>query len=1078
MAGGNGGNAIGQATGGGAGGTGYTGQNGSVGTNNGGGGGGGVGYTSGATTYGNGGAGGGIGGGNGGAGGGFTPGNNSGSLNGLSGGAGSGYSGGGGGGSGAGTVGGQSNGVGGYGGNGGAAFRGGGGGGGAGGYGYLSTYQGQTPLTIGAGAFQSFTGGHGGNGGRNNFFVYGGGGDGGTGFVNEAKAANDSLTVQANYSSTGGYGGKGGGGSSGGKGIYFINTAAGASLSNSGTITGGAGGQDTSGLGGSGGAGVAFSSTTLSSTLTNAASGKIQGGAGGTGTTATGAGGAGVSGSNVTLIDSGTIAGGLGATQADAVTFVSGANTLALGGADATSTNNGLTGSVDIKAGTLTFNQAAGGMTGNVAFSDTVIGAGAIIKAGTGTLTLSGANTFTGGTTFAAGELDVGSAGALGGSGTLGFTGGTLQYSATNQTDYSARFSTANNQAYTVDTNGQAVTFASALTSAGGTFTKLGTGTLTLSGSNTYSGGTTIDAGTLAVGTDANLGAAAGGLTLSGGTLETTAGFTSARTVALGAANGTVRVDTGTTTLSGTVSGAGSLFKAGAGTLTLSGANSYTGGTFIDAGTLSVAADGSLGGGLIFQGGTLETTATLASGRTIRLDGAGTIQVDTGTATLSGTVSNTGALTKTGAGTLALSATNSFSGGLSIGAGTVDLQKSGAAGSGAITFAGASATPATLTLEAAAQPASGGTFGNTLTNFGTGDTLDLKGFAYAATDTVAYAGGVLTVTDATATENFTLATPTSTAFSLVNDGSGGTDVVCYCTGTLIRAVCDGAEVDVAVEHLAIGDLAVTASGAHRPIRWLGHRSYAGRFANANPDILPVRVKASALADGVPARDLWVSPKHALFLDGVLIPAAALVNGASITKAERVERVAYWHVELDSHDVLLAENTPAESFVDDNGRGIFHNAHTFHALYPDALAVEAVYCAPRVESGHVLAAVRRRLASRAGLPAAPAPAFGPLRGHVDGCDGVILQGWAWDTLHPDAPVCLEVLVDGKPLALAYADLPRPDLAAAGIGDGRHGFSLALPLAPEEAHTVEVRRAADRAPLVGSPWQVPAAARRVA
>ena len=98
-----------------------------------------------------------------------------------------------------------------------------------------------------------------------------------------------------------------------------------------------------------------------------------------------------------------------------------------------------------------------------------------------------------------------------------------------------------------------------------------------------------------------------------------------------------------------------------------------------------------------------------------------------------------------------------------------------------------------------------------------------------------------------------------------------------------------------MEDLAIGDLVVTASGAHRPIRWLGHRAYAARFANPNPDLLPIRVKACALAEGVPSRDLWVSPKHALYLDCVLIPAAAFVNVSSIVKVERVEIVKYLHV---------------------------------------------------------------------------------------------------------------------------------------------------------------------------------------
>lgn len=194
--------------------------------------------------------------------------------------------------------------------------------------------------------------------------------------------------------------------------------------------------------------------------------------------------------------------------------------------------------------------------------------------------------------------------------------------------------------------------------------------------------------------------------------------------------------------------------------------------------------------------------------------------------------------------------------------------------------------------------------------------------------------------------------------STVNSTSDST--VCFAQGTRIATIRG----DVAVEELAIGDVVVTASGAHRPIRWLGRRSYIGRFANRNPDVLPICFKAGSLADNVPSRDLYVSPKHAMFLDGTLVPAEHLVNGISITKARRVERIDYHHVELDSHDVLLAEGAASESFVDDNGRQVFHNAHEHAALYPDAPSTDAVYCAERLEHGVKLHAIRCRLDARA------------------------------------------------------------------------------------------------------------------
>lgn len=121
-----------------------------------------------------------------------------------------------------------------------------------------------------------------------------------------------------------------------------------------------------------------------------------------------------------------------------------------------------------------------------------------------GTLTLSGQNTYSGDTVLGGGELIVNGAENTGvsgplGLGTINFNGGTLGFSVNNAFDYSPRFSTADGQAIQIDTAGQNVTFASALTSSGGTLTKLGSGTLTLSGANTYSGATTVSAGKLLI---------------------------------------------------------------------------------------------------------------------------------------------------------------------------------------------------------------------------------------------------------------------------------------------------------------------------------------------------------------------------------------------------------------------------------------------------------------------------------------------------------------------------------------------------------------------------------------------------
>jgi autotransporter-associated beta strand protein len=231
---------------------------------------------------------------------------------------------------------------------------------------------------------------------------------------------------------------------------------------------------------------------------------------------------------------------------------------------------------------------------------------GALVKVGSGTLTLSGANTYTGGTTVNAGALAVSSDSNLGAvSGGLAFGGGTLQYAAGFS---SARGVTLNPGGGTVDTNGNSATLSGIIGGNGG-FTKTGTGTLTLSGANSYSGGTTVSGGTLQGDTTS----------LQGAILN----------------NATVVFDQA---LSGTygaiMSGTGGLTKLGAGNLVLSNVNTYTGPTTITAGRLavngSIASDvtvgsgGNLGGsGTIF--GTVVNNGIISPGNsigTITINGA------------------------------------------------------------------------------------------------------------------------------------------------------------------------------------------------------------------------------------------------------------------------------------------------------------------------------------------------------------------------------------------------------------------------------------------------------------------------
>jgi hypothetical protein len=296
------------------------------------------------------------------------------------------------------------------------------------------------------------------------------------------------------------------------------------------------------------------------------------------------------------------------------------------------------------------------------------------------------------------------------------------------------------------------------------------------------------------------------------------------------------------------------------------------------------------------------------------------------------------------------------------------------------------------------------------------------------------------------------------AFGYVGgEGTLSGPVPCYCPGTLIRTAYG----EKRVEQLAIGDKVMTMSGALRPIKWIGRRSYRGRFVMGRKDILPVCIKAGALDDNIPRRDLWISPHHAMYFEheagGVLIEAKDLVNGISIAQAEQVDVVEYVHVELDTHDVILAEGARSETFVDDDSRGLFHNAHEFALLYPDEAIEPARYCAPRRGEGFVVEAVRLAIARRAGLVASPADA-GELRGGLDFVDTGLISGWAQNVDHPEAPVCLDIYAGGRLIGQTLANLHREDLQRAGIGSGNHGFEF-RPARDVALADVAVRRSID-------------------
>jgi autotransporter passenger strand-loop-strand repeat protein len=564
-----------------------------------------------------------------------------------------------------------------------------------------------------------------------------------------------------------------------------------------------------------------------------------------------------------------------------------------------------------------------------------------------------------------------------------------------------------------------------------------------------------------------------------------------------GTADGTILDSGGYLTVSGNgASATATMVSSGGAAFVFSGGTA--GGTTVSSGGVLLVAPGGLVSAPTLQPGAIVVSSGVAifSGAAL-LSSAGSTMVDptipggeSAFVFSGGTVSGAemGGVSAPGSANL-----NVFSGGAAIFttllAGAEQFVSSGATASGTVVSSGGSEWISPSATDSGSLIDSGGaayiTPGAVVSGavLQAGAELQIENLAYTSSGSVSFNSGnnLLTVTEGTSaytqylsgdyTSDYFTASPgfyTGATEILVNAQPatvGGTP--CFCRGTLILTISG----EKPVQDLRIGDRVVTCSATARPIRWVGRRAYAVRFAAANPEILPIRIAAGALADGIPRRDLLVSPLHAMYLDGMLIPASALVNGRTIVQLEAAETIEYFHIELESHDVILAEGAPSETFVDDDSRAMFHNAAEYRILYPDSPPTPPIYCAPRVEHGEALEAVRRRLARRADPAASPAR----LDGRLDEVSRERISGWARDPDAPDQPVRLRICDGGVVLGEVVADRHRPDLEAAGFGSGHCSFEFVVPggLSPLVPHVITVERAADRVELPHSPITLAAA-----
>ena len=171
-------------------------------------------------------------------------------------------------------------------------------------------------------------------------------------------------------------------------------------------------------------------------------------------------------------------------------------------------------------------------------------------------------------------------------------------------------------------------------------------------------------------------------------------------------------------------------------------------------------------------------------------------------------------------------------------------------------------------------------------------------------------------------------------------------VPCFLRGTRILT----SKGEIPVERISIGDHLVTKKGASLPVKWIGRRRFKKDAASNWPKgFMPVRVSQHALDGRSPHRDLYLSPNHCLFIDGILIPVDHLINGVSVTQAmpNDVLEIEYFHIELETHEVILAEGAAVETLLVTTDREGFDNFVEYERLYGKTNRQPMTPCAPIV-----------------------------------------------------------------------------------------------------------------------------------
>lgn len=416
--------------------------------------------------------------------------------------------------------------------------------------------------------------------------------------------------------------------------------------------------------------------------------------------------------------------------------------------------------------------------------------------------------------------------------------------------------------------------------------------------------------------------------------------------VAVGSSNGTI-ID------AGTIEGRGGIavsFSSGAAdTLEL-----------LPGAVLQGKALGNSNAMLLFGGGPAEGTMAGLGSSIVNF---GTIEVASGaawefsgTSTLSAMagLDNMGTIVETAADSLTINAQITGTGVIEVESSSLILGNSVAAGQ-TIALSGANAT---LIL---ARP---DLFNGTIAGFGGSNLIEIEGIGSTGIVTGSVTGNVLSLSGGIAPTAITFATEPGTVnlVPLVAGSTKAYEIVapCFAAGTRILTL-DG---PVPVEALREGDRVISHRGEQRPVIWHGSRRIDCR-RHARPEaVWPVLVEAGAFGPGLPARDLYLSPDHALYLDQALIPVKHLVNGISVRQVA-MKSITYHHIELATHDVVWADSLLAETYLECGNRQQFGQGKSvsMQADFAPPYWNDARAYAPLVITGEPLARARQALHER-------------------------------------------------------------------------------------------------------------------